>query len=180
MRQPHLPASEVFPVSHARTAARLGALRRRGSARRRRRVGAGITIALSALAGIGLAQAYFRIAGHATAVTQVEHPAELPIRGTMTSVPEVHPGGAPQPVEVTLTNPNPRGYRLTGLDAVVESLPAACPAGAFSVRAAASLPTLAARTSVTVRVGVTLARDAPAACQDARGMLALRLQGVWV
>lgn len=123
--------------------------------------------------GAGIAQAGWTVHASHPADDRLADPR---LRVQVGAVSGLAPG-SPQPMNLTVTNDDGAPVRITGVEATVESLPTGCPATAFVVLPNLPLPTVVGGGTVEVPVRLSLALDAPAACQDLHSPLAVRVSG---
>ena len=154
--------------------------RHRGTGRSRRAVVAapvGVALALGLLlAGLGgAAFGYVPVTGSGTAVVDVQRPA--PVRAVVPDAAGLYPGGPAVTLPVTVSNPADQPFELTGLAADPSTLPAGCPAEAWTITAPTPTVTLDPHASTVVGLSVRLRDDAPDSCQGITSAVRIQLEG---
>ncbi len=120
------------------------------------------------VAGTGMAVAASEIAGRAD-----EQGAPITLSG---SVEGLVPGAA-RDLTVTIANPNPKPLVVGEVTTAVASPDKACPATTLTAAPLAAPVAVPAQSTASGRIPVTLAADAPSACQGVRFALRFSVVG---
>jgi hypothetical protein len=129
----------------------------------------------AALSVAAVAYAYFPNPSDTTVTASVGAP-----EFTASAAPGsgLYPGAPPLTIPVTIRNTGGAPVLVTAIHPHLEDLPSSCPAAAWQVVVPSSLPTVAPSSAATVALTVTLAREAPAACEDATFDIPVTVEGV--
>jgi hypothetical protein len=96
----------------------------------------------------------------------------------VTGLDGVWPGGPARSVPLAVQNTQPSAFEMSTVVADLTGLPAGCPASAWRVAAPELLPTVPARSEVTVPLPVSLTADAPETCQGMTLRFPVRIDGL--
>lgn len=161
------------PPARRRELRRAGALRRRRL--HRRHLTGGLVLAGGLVFGAGAALAAFTTTGSGTASVSVPDPS-LGVTAGMITATGLYPG-ATVPAEVVVVNDGPAPILLTDVVGSGSATATNCPGDAVGVVPPSSLPTMTPTATTTLTVGVTMAADAPPACQDVAFQVAVTVDG---
>lgn len=125
---------------------------------------AALVVSAGSIVGTGAALAAFTTTATTTASVTLPDPSISVTAGTATAS-GLYPGLS-VPAHVIVVNDGPAPITVTGIGGSASGAPPSCPAGDVFVEAPASLPTLSPSTTATLTVGVVMATDASAACQN--------------
>lgn len=96
----------------------------------------------------------------------------------VTGTDGIYPGGGPHSVSLTVRNTVASAFEISKVSAALGGLPASCPASVWRIEAPELMPTVPARSEVTVPLPVALTADAPDACQGLTVRFPVTLDGL--